>query len=393
MAPTPTFPPTSSSPSSPAKNTPKSTVPIIIAVVAAVVIVICLGMLAFHLRRQKKNKIRDVPARRGKEVQAGEIVSRTHPAALMITPADGKGTPRFIHTPGTNMRIASRRSDGAWEFADPRAPFTPAIIADPSDLARPTSRNSAAVDSSDSMDPPPSRAPNTPYSHASYSYDSPVPGSSNALLPPPTASTVSSYYSAQTARNTDWDPHPRSRSPWEHSRSRSPSPSPAGNTLRYPPSSASFVSSSRRSSVSSEGSFLDLDPPTATSSNPFLTPPATGTPRGARSPMSPLRSPAVSVHAPLDPLATPAARAKEAESRAARDIRLGYERFDHDSEYAPYAGPSELEVRLRSPEPPMTPAALAKETESRAAREIRRGYERIDRSSEYAVPDESPPSY
>jgi hypothetical protein len=41
----------------------------------------------------------------------------------------------------------------------------------------------------------------------------------------------------------------------------------------------------------------------------------------------------------------------------------------------------------------MTPAALAKEAESRAARLIRAGYERVDRMSEYAEPDEELPSY
>ena len=35
------------------------------------------------------------------------------------------GIPRFTHNPGQHMRIATRRVDGAWDFGDPRAPFTP----------------------------------------------------------------------------------------------------------------------------------------------------------------------------------------------------------------------------------------------------------------------------
>jgi hypothetical protein len=46
--------------------------------------------------------------------------------------------PRFYsagpldHQPGTNMRIARRRVDGAWDFEDPESPFEPQGIADPS---------------------------------------------------------------------------------------------------------------------------------------------------------------------------------------------------------------------------------------------------------------------
>ena len=36
------------------------------------------------------------------------------------------------HQPGTNMRIARRRLDGAWDFEDPESPFEPQGIADPS---------------------------------------------------------------------------------------------------------------------------------------------------------------------------------------------------------------------------------------------------------------------
>jgi hypothetical protein len=37
---------------------------------------------------------------------------------------------RLVRTPGSDMRIANRRPDGVWEFADSNAPFSPAGISD-----------------------------------------------------------------------------------------------------------------------------------------------------------------------------------------------------------------------------------------------------------------------
>ncbi|KAJ6602221.1 hypothetical protein B0H10DRAFT_663399 [Mycena sp. CBHHK59/15] len=174
MPATPSSASPSPSSSSAPSNAPSHAIPVAIAAIA-VLFLVSLMLLALHFRRQNKKKTSAAQTRKGREVHAGETVSRTHPAALMITPAEGKGTPRFVHTPGTNMRIATRRADGAWEFADPRAPFTPAIIADAAD-APPSVRNSAAAAT---LEPPPSRASNSPYSHASYE-----PGSTAVLLPP-----------------------------------------------------------------------------------------------------------------------------------------------------------------------------------------------------------------
>ncbi|KAJ7727362.1 hypothetical protein B0H16DRAFT_257242 [Mycena metata] len=358
----------SSSPSPPPKaSTP--IVPIIIAIVA-VLLLVSLMLFVLRFRRQTKKKFN------GKEVQAGETVSRTHPAALMITPAEGKGTPRFVHTPGTNMRIASRRSDGAWEFADPRAPFTPAIIADASDAA--SSRNSSAL----SLAPTErSSDPTGPYSHMSYGY---ARGSASDLLPPPTAATTASRWGApttpQTARSTQW------RSVY------SPTPSPSASTTFLP--APSIAASSRRSSVvSSNDSFVELDP--SGSANPFLSPaPSIASARSGRRPASPLATPPASARAlpSPPPPSTPVPRVRSTESRAARQIRLGYEDLDRNSGYAEQST-SRGAGAASSTEPQMTPAARAKEAESRAAREIRRGYEAVDRTSEYAEPDEELPSY
>jgi len=61
-----------------------------------------------------------------------------HPAdlAAQITPFGGSGPhrgrnmPRFMRTPGEDMRVAFRRPDGSWHIADSRAPFKPAGVND-----------------------------------------------------------------------------------------------------------------------------------------------------------------------------------------------------------------------------------------------------------------------
>ncbi|KAJ7675920.1 hypothetical protein DFH06DRAFT_1318060 [Mycena polygramma] len=364
----------SPSPSSASKSPTSPVVPIAVVVIVLVLLGLIM-LLTFHFRRQNKRKLGATQARKGREVQAGEVVSRAHPAALMITPENGKGTPRFVHTPGTNMRIATRRSDGAWEFADPRAPFAPAIIADASDAAHTQSRSSSPANfgadelSSDPRAPSPLGARNSPYSYAS-----PVPGSSSQLLPPPTAASRSaSPWGAPSTPRTAGSDVSSLRSPWRPI--HSPTPSNAASAFLPAPSIAAY---SRRSSViSSNDSFLELEPSGAsTYSDPFISPaPSGASSRGARWPVSPA----------VSPRASPEPHARDTESRAAREIRRGYE--DMERAYAEASGSSSL-----SPEPALTPAARAKEAESAAARAIRRGYESVDRSSEYAV-DEELPSY
>ncbi|KAK0479395.1 hypothetical protein EDD18DRAFT_1086450, partial [Armillaria luteobubalina] len=69
-------------------------------------------------------------------------VDRSH-IASRITPfgAPGGETPQFVHTPGSNMRIANRREDGVWTFSDPRAPFTPQGVGDPTPASPWSSRD------------------------------------------------------------------------------------------------------------------------------------------------------------------------------------------------------------------------------------------------------------
>ncbi|KAJ7062337.1 hypothetical protein C8F01DRAFT_128113 [Mycena amicta] len=354
----PTSSTTSSSSSSTTTNPPSSTssttlIQIVIVVVCGVLL-LCLIMFIIFRRRQNKKQIRKAQAPMRKEpevqvqVQAGEIVSRTHPAALMITAADGKGTPRFVHTPGTNMRTATRRADGAWEFSDPRAPFAPSIIADASE--RPSS---------------------------SYSR-SPSPGnngsSSQQLLTAPSASP--------------WGPPTPASEAWRGI--YSPAPSTAASTF------LPYSSSARNSTVSSNESFVDMDMESASSSssNPFRSPVASPTPSPTPRAQPSAPSPASS-QTFLEP-PTPTPRSAGVESRAAREIRLGYEALDRERARAAQPSTSttlSTPSRRPLPSPSLSPAARAKEAESRAARAIRQGYENVDRYSEYAEPDEALPAY
>ncbi|KAJ7205965.1 hypothetical protein GGX14DRAFT_643752 [Mycena pura] len=384
-------------------------VPILVS--GILLVLLALMLVALHFRRHAKKKSSATSARNRREVQPGEIVSRAHPAALMITPADGQGTPRFVHTPGTNMRIATRRPDGAWEFADSRAPFTPLIIADAGDVTASESRDSAAYGSERyaARTPSPPFANNSPRSHAnnrSVTSVSGVGGSTSDLVPPPTAFSASPWGAPLTPRTADSDLSPHS--PWRAAYSPAPSTSAFASTSTIsPPTAAS--SSRRNSAVSSNDSFLDLYPSDVASahseSSPFLhrapspsPSPLRGGGAGARhvpaSP-SPLRSPRTSPE--------PAAAARVSPAPGAR---RGYELRDRPAPSAPastsaYTGRPAYSPPLPLPPPPqqqqhqptthISPAARAKEAESRAARAIRQGYDRVDRYSEYAEEEDLPP--
>lgn len=132
----PTVATTSSTASSPSSTSSSSTSPqnshsILIAIVVLGIVGMALvgGIIFFTVRHKK---------RRPDEASGpfkGTLVHRDHPAAW-ITPFGGGGPhsgrtiPQFTHTPGEDMRIAFRRPDGAWHFADSRTPFTPAGVKD-----------------------------------------------------------------------------------------------------------------------------------------------------------------------------------------------------------------------------------------------------------------------
>lgn len=78
----------------------------------------------------------------------GTVMHSDHPAAQITPFAEGNGRgaghgPKFHHNPGEDMRIALRRPDGAWHFADSRTPFTPAGVSDIDVLPSPMSSSTS----------------------------------------------------------------------------------------------------------------------------------------------------------------------------------------------------------------------------------------------------------
>lgn len=80
----------------------------------------------------------------------GTSVHHEHPAAQITPfggggPHSGRNVPQFKYTPGEDMRIAIRRPDGAWHFADSRTPFTPTGVNDIDVLPSPMSSSASLL--------------------------------------------------------------------------------------------------------------------------------------------------------------------------------------------------------------------------------------------------------
>ncbi|PFH47403.1 hypothetical protein AMATHDRAFT_50336 [Amanita thiersii Skay4041] len=99
-------------------------------IAATVVTVVCLVLIGLSLflvirlgvRRRKATQT-ELPSRKSTAVDPSHI-------AAQITPygSASKSKPHFDHRPGSDMRIAIRRPDGAWDFAHPGSPFNPAGV-------------------------------------------------------------------------------------------------------------------------------------------------------------------------------------------------------------------------------------------------------------------------
>ncbi|KAF7288363.1 hypothetical protein HMN09_01399100 [Mycena chlorophos] len=437
-APTPTR--AASTTTTAAAPTTSSNITLIQIVIAAVCGVLLLVLLMFILwkyrrRQNAKTKARDAARNRAQEdayggretPQVGEVVSRTHPAGLMIMKADGSGTPRFVHTPGTNMRTAIRRADGAWEFSDPRAPFRPEIIADDVDRGSVYTTNDRPDTASHSQlgyARTYSRSP-SPAASASGRSDAGV----NELLVPQRQTVAPWGAVPKTSASEAWRGGVYSPEPTTASANKTflPPPLPSASS-----SSSALLSAPAReqddelvSPVSAYSNVLYVD--VDRERDPFRTPRGSPSPtprRPERTDPSPLWTPAPepgktflepAVSTPIPtrpdptaPLWTPAptqgtktffeeqmpvlagpgpvtagAQRVIGESRAAREIRLGYEALDRGE------GPSSGAVGgVPVAEAGLSPAARAKEAESRAARAIRQGYD--ERDSEYAEMGELP---
>ncbi|KAF5374617.1 hypothetical protein D9615_008959 [Tricholomella constricta] len=116
-----------------------SIIGIVLGVIGALLVA---GVIFATLRMKRRRSLNNADGSEESFVspKQGRRVDRSHPAAL-ITPFGWPGgeTPRFNHTPGSDMRIAVRRADGAWDFADPRAPFTPSGVSEIDVLPSPSS--------------------------------------------------------------------------------------------------------------------------------------------------------------------------------------------------------------------------------------------------------------
>jgi len=99
----------------------------VIGVVLGIVGILVLGVVVFAVLRLRRRR----PSEHDSKPFTPSVIGLNHPATR-ITPFGSPAveTPRFRHTPGAEMRIATRRPDGAWQFADPEAPFTPSGVSD-----------------------------------------------------------------------------------------------------------------------------------------------------------------------------------------------------------------------------------------------------------------------
>ncbi|KAF9044743.1 hypothetical protein BDZ89DRAFT_1127780 [Hymenopellis radicata] len=102
---------------------------VVMAVIGAILVaVIVLATVRFR-RKQAASSAWDDGGRRATVVDHGHLASRITPyASRELNP--GGDEPRFVHTPGKDMRIATRGPDGAWVFSAPMKDFSPNGIGD-----------------------------------------------------------------------------------------------------------------------------------------------------------------------------------------------------------------------------------------------------------------------
>lgn len=131
--------PTSSSQPVTQNDSTTTTVGIVLGVVGALLVA---GVIYATWRMKRRRSSENADAMESSLVSApqGRSLDRSHPAARITPFGSPEGeTPRFKHTPGADMRIATRRPDGAWHFADPRTPFTPLGVSEIDVLPSPSS--------------------------------------------------------------------------------------------------------------------------------------------------------------------------------------------------------------------------------------------------------------
>ncbi|KAF8622945.1 hypothetical protein AX15_006621 [Amanita polypyramis BW_CC] len=144
--------PSSASPSKSPQASQDDTHIAIIATVVVVVGLLAIGAATFFFLRWRSRRTGYDPEQRPRTSTA---VDRSHVAAR-ITPYGSTSNlvPRFNHTPGADMRIATRRPDGAWEFSFPGSSFTPSGVRE----IEPASSTSSVPSTPSSLEPPKSPA-------------------------------------------------------------------------------------------------------------------------------------------------------------------------------------------------------------------------------------------
>jgi len=99
---------------------------IAVGVAIAVVAVIIVGASLFFFLRRRRLNSRVETSNKGHRVT---ILDASHPAShvtpfpsramFAISQTHNHDGPRFSHRPGEGMKVASRRSDGGWDFSQP----------------------------------------------------------------------------------------------------------------------------------------------------------------------------------------------------------------------------------------------------------------------------------
>ncbi|TFK26314.1 hypothetical protein FA15DRAFT_299397 [Coprinopsis marcescibilis] len=116
-----------SSPQDSAPKDPRITAVIVVLVLVALVLIALVVTLTIRVKRRTDGEKR---ASMTGPFHGTTIWEREHPASQISPFGAPRSTPRFDHQPGNDMRIAHRRPDGAWHFADPRTPFRPVGVSD-----------------------------------------------------------------------------------------------------------------------------------------------------------------------------------------------------------------------------------------------------------------------
>jgi len=121
----------------------------VIAAVVVIMVVLTIGAAVYLVLRWRGRRTGYDPERRARAPMA---VEGNHvPASTSPYGSTSNLVPHFHHVPGANMRIATRRPDGAWEFSNPGTPFKPLGV---TEIEPPTPSCSYFPPSPSTLEPP-----------------------------------------------------------------------------------------------------------------------------------------------------------------------------------------------------------------------------------------------